>query len=218
MPPARSEDTIRSVVESYDSRIIRVYSRLRFLILRQSFLEEIEQYPPATGRVLDLGCGFGLFSLYFAARAPQLQFHGLDANAKRIGYARTSASRLGITNAEYEARNVLEWEDDRCYDCIYLLDLLHHLPRAVVPSFVARLSKHLTPGGTLVLKEVEDRPLLKRWFTLALDRLMVGMEEIHYWPQEELIALLEEQGLQVHRHRMKDFLPYPHILYVARPA
>ena len=35
------------------------------------FLEEIEQYLPDHGTILDLGCGFGLFSLYIAARMYQ---------------------------------------------------------------------------------------------------------------------------------------------------
>ena len=36
----------------------------------QPFLDEIGQYLPRGGRILDFGCGFGLFSLYFALRSP----------------------------------------------------------------------------------------------------------------------------------------------------
>ena len=39
-------DPIRAIVESYDRPLIRAYSRVRFTILRQIFLEEIEQYLP----------------------------------------------------------------------------------------------------------------------------------------------------------------------------
>jgi len=50
---------------------------------------------------------------------------------------------------------------------------------------------------------------------LWLDRLMVGMSEpIHYWPPRELSELLGDMGFDVKRHAMKDFLPYPHVLYV----
>jgi hypothetical protein len=38
---------------------------------------------------------------------------------------------------------------------------------------------------------------------------------VHYWPAEELGGLLEDVGFRVHRHLMVDFLPYPHILYIA---
>ena len=63
-------DTIRSIVRAYDDPVVRAYCWARFLVLRQRFLEEIGQYLPPSGPVLDIGCGFGLFSLYYAATAP----------------------------------------------------------------------------------------------------------------------------------------------------
>ncbi len=53
-------------MQSHDNLVIRLYSRVRFQIPRQIFLEEIGQYLPARGRLLEMGGGFGLFSLYFA--------------------------------------------------------------------------------------------------------------------------------------------------------
>ena len=67
----RSE-AIRSVIAAYRDPIVRAYCWGRFWILRQRFLDEIGQYLPARGRVLDLGCGFGLFSLYYASVHPTL--------------------------------------------------------------------------------------------------------------------------------------------------
>jgi 2-polyprenyl-3-methyl-5-hydroxy-6-metoxy-1,4-benzoquinol methylase len=213
---AAARSPIRDIVNSYDSRVIRSYSRVRFMILRQIFLEEIGQYLPRSGRVLDLGCGFGLFSLYFAAQAPARSILGIDADPQRIEFARLSAARLGLRNVEYRVADAMNWQAGEKFDAIYLLDLVHHLPRDRVPAFLRKLRGQLDDAGILVLKEVEDRPFWKRWFTLALDRLMVGMEPIHYWPAAELVALLESLGFQVVRHQMKDVLPYPHILYVNR--
>ena len=65
-------DTIRSIVRAYDDPVVRAYCWARFLVLRQRFLEEIGQYLPPSGPVLDIGCGFGLFSLYYAATGPGL--------------------------------------------------------------------------------------------------------------------------------------------------
>ncbi len=95
-----------------------------------------------------------------------------------------------------------------------MLDLLHHLPKDDVAGFLARVRALLAPGGLLLLKDVSNRPWYKRWFTLALDRLMVGMEPIHYWDPDELSDLLTSLGFEVRRHTINDFLPYPHMLYV----
>jgi 2-polyprenyl-3-methyl-5-hydroxy-6-metoxy-1,4-benzoquinol methylase len=210
------DDPIGRIVASYRDPVIRTYSRLRFIILRQVFLEEIGQYLPAAGRILDVGCGFGLFSLYFAALEPSRRIVGIDRSSRRIDHAQASARRLSIANAEYRVADVRSWDGGERFDAAYSLDVVHHLPAAEVPPFLAKLRDSLVPGGLLLLKEVEDRPAWKRWFTLALDRLVVGREPIRYWPAAELTALLEALGFEVVRHRMRDVLPYPHILYVAR--
>ena len=210
----RETTTVKRIIDNQESFIVRLYARIRFQILRQTFLQEIGQYLPREGRVLDLGCGFGLFSLYFAIDAPGREMSGVDRNPDRIKLAETCAARLGVTNVDYIASDVLAWEGDSNFDAIYMLDLVHHLPRDQVSSFLEQVRSMLQDGGMLILKEVSNKPYYKRMFTYALDRLMVGMEPIHYWDPDELTALLDRLGLDVKRHTMNDYLPYPHILYI----
>jgi len=212
----RTSDPIADIVASYSDTITRAYSRVRFVILRQDFLEEVGQYLPGTGRVLDIGCGFGLFSLYFAATRPGVEILGVDQDSRRIALARESAGKLGLENVDYRVADARTLPSDDTYDAIYMLDLLHHLPRGDVPAFLAEVRARLREGGVLIVKDVEDRPAWKRWFTLVLDRLMVGWEPIHYWSASEMTRMLGELGFTVRKHRLKDFLPYPHVLYVGR--
>lgn len=207
---------IRSVTDTYSDFAVWLYSKIRFLILRQPFLDEIGQYLPRGGRILDFGCGFGLFSLYFALRSPTCRITGVDLNSRRVGHARESAKKLGLTNVDYHVGSALDWKNHERFDAIYMLDLVHHLPEAEVPSFLEKTRELLNPDGLLLLKDVADRPRYKMLFTLALDRLMVGREPIRYWPPADLTRVLEDLGFSVKAHRMTDFLPYPHILYVAR--
>ena len=85
---------ILSVIRAYDDWIVRAYCWGRFWILRQRFLDEVGQYLPRAGRVLDLGCGFGLFSLYYASVRPGLQIEGFDLNPRRIAMAREAARSI----------------------------------------------------------------------------------------------------------------------------
>ncbi len=214
---AAAHAAIAAVVGSCEGAVTRAYARVRFLILRQPFLDEIGQYLPPRGRILDLGCGFGLFSLYYALLEKDRQLTGVDLDARRIAAARASAERLQIRNARYEVCDIRHWDSDERFDAVYMLDLVHHLPRAEVAAFFRRVRERIAPGGTLIVKDVSDRPAYKRWFTWLLDRLMVGLREpIRYWPPSELMDLLEELGFEVRRHQMNDVLPYPHILYVCR--
>jgi len=84
--------TIAAIVRHQPDAIVRAYSRVRFLILRQSFLDAIGQYFPDRGEILDMGCGFGLFSLYYAIMGPRRRITGVDLNPRRIDMARRCAA------------------------------------------------------------------------------------------------------------------------------
>ena len=208
-------EAIARVVAAYDDPVTRAYSRARFLILRQRFLDEIGQYLPADGDVLDIGCGFGLFSLYYAQVHPRARFHGIDTDARRIERARRAAERLGLDNVDYAVGDARRFQATaRRLRAVYMLDIVHHIPPERVEPLLRELWQSLTPGGRLVVKDVDTHPAYKRWFTHVLDRLVSPGGLIHYWPADRLQDLLERVGFRVHRHLMVDILPYPHVLYV----
>jgi cyclopropane fatty-acyl-phospholipid synthase-like methyltransferase len=209
-------DVVRRVIRAYDDPVVRAYSWIRFGIMRQRFLDEIGQYLPRAGDVLDLGCGFGLFSLYYAQVRPGLRLHGIDLDARRVGIAREAARRLGLANVEYVVGDARHFRARRGYAGAYMLDIVHHVEPEAVRSLLRELRASLAPGGCLVVKDVDTRPAYKRWFTHALDLLVSPKSPPHYWAAETLQAALEEAGFQVFRHAMVDFLPYPHVLYVCR--
>lgn len=209
----RSE-AIRNVIAAYDDWIVRGYCWGRFGILRQRFLDEIGQYLPERGRVLDVGCGFGLFSLYYASVCPGLDIAGLDRNARRIAMARAAAGRLGLGNVSYEVGDARDFRGGERFDAAYMLDIVHHIPADAVRPLLEQLAEVLPAGGRLLIKDVDRRPTWKRWFTHALDKAMDPGTPVRYWAGDELQALAEGVGFRVYRHLMVDVLPYPHVLYV----
>ncbi len=211
-------DFVRRIVDAYDAPVVRAYSRVRFVILHQRFLDEIGQYLPERGNVLDIGCGFGLFSLYFALARPGVDFTGVDLSGRRIGMARRAAERLSIRNARYVEGNATTFDPDSGFEAAYMLDIVHHIPPDAVEPLIARLHRNLVPGGRLIIKDVDDRPFLKRWFTWWLDKAVDPSADVNYWPPAELRALLVRNGFRVYSHSMVDILPYPHRLFICEKA
>jgi ubiquinone/menaquinone biosynthesis C-methylase UbiE len=209
-------DSVRSIIRAYDDPLIRLYCWGRFGIVRQRFLDEIGQYLPASGSVLDIGCGFGLFSLYYASTGPGRLLHGLDVNARRIAIARRAAARLGVDNVVYAEGDAREFKGDGEFSAAYMLDIVHHVPPDTVPPLLRQLRRALTPDGRLLVKDVDTRPAPKRWFTWLLDKAMAPSAPVHYWSAEDLTQALESAGFRVFRHLMIDVLPYPHVLYVCQ--
>ncbi len=207
---------IKAIIRAYDDPIVRAYCLIRFQILNQRFLSEIGQYLPCRGTVLDIGCGFGLFSLYYAMQHPGLEIVGIDRNASRISQARLAAARLGISTVRYEVGDITDYTLTQQFEGAYMLDIVHHVPKEEVQPLISRVSERVAPGTCVLIKDIDAKPAYKRWFTWALDKLMDFKTPVCYWPAGELKPLIEEQNFQVFHHEIRDILPYSHILYICR--
>ncbi len=215
---SRAGESLGRIIRAYDDPVVRSYCAVRFMILRQRFLFEIGQYLPSSGQVLDIGCGFGLFALYFATRNPALQIRGFDLNARRIEMARQAAARLDVQNVRFQVGDAAAFRFDESIAAAYMLDLIHHIPQASVEPLIATIASNLRPGGRLLVKDIEPTGGGKLAFTWALDKLMDWKAPLRYWTPTEVSRLLQSFGFEIYQHRMIDYLPYPHILYVSTLA
>lgn len=202
------------IVRAYRSPVIRLYCVLRFRILRRRFLEEIGQYLPENGVAFEIGCGFGLFSIYFATMRRGLRLTGVDLDRRRIADAVAASRRLGLDNVEFRVGDARELRLPEDVDAFYMLDIVHHIPREVSLDLFRQAHERLTDEGVLLIKDVGTRPRYKMAFTWILDVLMTGGERPQYWSTEDLAAELRKAGFDVVGHRLVDVLPYPHHLYV----
>ncbi|MFV2198018.1 class I SAM-dependent methyltransferase [Nocardiopsis sp. LOL_012] len=57
--------------------------------------------PPARGRLLDLGCGYGPIALTLASRAPGARVLGVDVNSRAVDLARRNAAEHGLGGARF---------------------------------------------------------------------------------------------------------------------
>jgi 16S rRNA (guanine1207-N2)-methyltransferase len=61
-------------------------------------LLEVAPPPPATGHLLDLGCGYGPIAVALARRAPGATVWAVDVNRRAVELAAANAARLGLGN------------------------------------------------------------------------------------------------------------------------
>src|SRR5579872_869851 len=94
-PEIYGRRAISNIVRSLPP-IERAYSLVRFSILRPKILSVMDLLLTDEGRILDVGCGFGLFAAYFGQTHPGRRIVGVDPNAKRVELARRVATGLGM--------------------------------------------------------------------------------------------------------------------------
>jgi 2-polyprenyl-3-methyl-5-hydroxy-6-metoxy-1,4-benzoquinol methylase len=196
----------------------RAYALVRFGIFRTKFLALMNLALPGEGRLLDVGCGFGLFSVYFALMSPGRRIRGIDPDARRVAMARKVAAALGVADrVEYEVGTAERLPRETPYQGVYMLDVLHHLDRDAQVPLLHRLRRLVAPGGTLLIKDVTTDSPLRLGFTWLLDRAMVGWRQpLSYRHHGEWSRLLARLGFQVRAVRVPDLLPYPHVVLLGQ--
>src|ERR1700730_15651049 len=56
--------------------------------------------PPATGNLLDLGCGYAPLALVLAALSPSAQVWAIDVNQRALGLCARNAARAQLPNLQ----------------------------------------------------------------------------------------------------------------------
>lgn len=194
----------------------RVYANIRFSILRPKLLSVMDLLLPDEGRILDIGCGFGLFAAYFGQTQPARRIVGVDPNAKRIATARHVSESVGLTGNTFIAGDARDASLPGPFSGAYVLDVMHHIPERDQLSTLERLRDVLAPRGVLVIKDITTEPAFGLEFTRLLDRVMVGWNEpLRYRHHREWADMLASLGFHVRMVRVPDALPYPHVVIAA---
>ena len=214
-PEVYGHDAIRKIARALPL-VERAYANVRFSIMRPTLLSVMDLLLPDEGRILDVGCGFGLFASYFGQTQPGRRIVGIDPNARRVDLARHVAAAVGLGDPEFRVGDVRDAALTGPFDGIYVLDVMHHIPVADQQAVLERLRDLLSPGGVLVIMDITTEPHHQLLFTKVLDRLMVGLDEpLGYRHHRAWGEMLSSMGFRVRMVRVPDVLPYPHVVIAA---
>jgi cyclopropane fatty-acyl-phospholipid synthase-like methyltransferase len=204
-----------TVVKAYDSWTTRLYLMTRYSIIAR-ILADLLSNLPQHATVLNLGSGIGLFDLYAAYHRPQSRFVGVDIDRQRIELSRLAATRLGLTNVEFIHGDVTGTLPDLAPDVIVALDVLHHVSPEAREKILDWCGERLPVGGVCFIKDISTATPWKVTFTKVLDDMMTGWDPVYYFPIATMRAQLEARGMHTTAFHLWDYIPFPHVIYVAR--
>ncbi len=108
-----------------------------------------ETEPPAPGRILDLGCGYGLIGLAVAAAVPGADVTAVDVNERAVLLANENAASLGVAD-RFRAVTPDAVGADATYDEIWSNPPIRIGKEALHELLLTWLPR-LAPGGRAVM-------------------------------------------------------------------
>jgi 2-polyprenyl-3-methyl-5-hydroxy-6-metoxy-1,4-benzoquinol methylase len=203
---------------SSESAYVRLFTLARHVLAP---LQKVADEVPKTGRILDLGCGHGLFTNLLAAGHPERQILGIDPSHTKIEVARRSSARF--PNVSYQVGRV-EDVSESDFDAITILDVLYLLPDAQKLEVLKHSRLLIAEDGLLLVKTNDVEPRWKYTIVRLEEELMVRVldltmgGEIHFRGAETYLSLLQEARFDAWVMNVDTWIPVPHRLYIGRPV
>ena len=201
--------------------IERLYAKApRGIRLKQSWrpylapLTGALQAVPPGARIMDIGCGGGLFLLVLAACDRIATGFGFDLSRDDIKAAQQATQNSGLDAVlRFEVRDAAAGIPEGAWPVVSLIDVLHHVPNRQQRSLICSIAQHVSPGGRLIIREPVRRPY---WRNLAnaMHDLIMARQIVHTRDPEEVEGWLAHSGLRLVQKKITTTLWYGHWLLV----
>lgn len=187
----------------------RVHLLIRFLTCP---FHRLLRYLPASGRLLELGGGHGLFATLAADRG--MTSFVVEPDIRKVFAVRASSHVRFVAGFDDSVGGV--------FDVVALVDVLYAIPADQWDPLLDRARARLARGGTLLIKEMDATSWKQTWnriqerISMRLLRITYA-EAFNYEPPEEFASRLARRGFtSIQMIRLDRGYPHPHLLFVAR--
>lgn len=157
--------------------------------IRHRILTKILSKPRKNESVFDVGCGFGLESLYLSEKGYQVW--AIDKSLGKIEIAKKLAKELKDERVNFEVGDVLKHGNALCkFDNAILFEVLEHVINP--KKMLLNISKFLKKGGMLVVS-FPSKHHINSISKEYLDHKYAGYEP------EEIEKMIEKNGIRIKR-------------------
>ncbi|BAY24449.1 type 11 methyltransferase [Calothrix sp. NIES-2100] len=153
----------------------------------------LQQLSPHCERILDIGCGTGVFTRLLAQRADRVT--AVDLSAKMIEVAQQRSQ--SYANIDFQVADILQWQFPfEYFDAIASIATVHHLPLEVL---LPKIQAALKPGGKLVILDLVEsegiQDLVSDGIAFPLNLTLQLLKNKRLRPTPEAIAAWQEHGM-----------------------
>lgn len=208
--------TIGDIKKLYSGKgAITIYTYLRYWEYPR--LVKIEEFLPKTGKIIDLGSGYGIFSNYAAVMSSKRQVLAIEFDKKKTEIAKEAAKKGSIKNITFDNKDITKLPIKKA-NVIVIMHVLHHLngyedQKKLIRECVEKLDKR----GILLIDEVDKKYTFQYFLALITDSLLYPGDRFCYRSKKDMLSFLSSFPLTIEVKNVSNFLmPYPELVYVCR--
>ncbi len=190
-----------------------IYARLRLEVVP---IDKYSKWLGGGGKILSMGCGYGLVEYYLAREIPRRYMLGIDKNTRRIEIARNSSRHL--KNLDYKCLDIRQAQEIGTaeWDAIMANDLFHHIDFESQKALMRNIGLLLKRGGVLIIKDIDPTLGPRRLFNTCYDKLFNRASELYYRKIDDYRRLMDDNSLKLNAvERYNKFL-FAHFIMVGR--
>ena len=147
-------------------------------------------------RIMDAGCGIGLYSFYLGKKYPRAMIDACDSNIDYIDAGNRLLSQLKLSNVKMFQANLSQLSEVNRYDLVISIDTLEHITDdgQVLTNFY----RALKDGGILYINTPHRRHGKRYLRSLRYE----GKDHVRAgYTEQELTKLLQDSGFKVNTVR-----------------
>lgn len=185
--------------QSWDQQHLK-YADTEWINKPSLFSQEAIKFFPSTGNLIDVGCGQGQDSRFFAEHGYEVT--GIDFSKEGINFARGKSADLNIDFTVLDIANPLPFHNSS-FDIVYSHLALHYFDKLTTKEIFEELTRILKPGGILAVfvNSIHD-PEYNTGKKIEEDYFLIGNMQKRYFSKETLFSftgrfetlILDENG------------------------
>lgn len=191
------EQLIRSY--TYKGPVLEWYTRIKTRL--ENNYELFHGLLPRSGRIYDLGCGYGYATYLLHWAAPERDVLGVDYDEEKIAVAQ--GNFLRDEKIAFQAADVMQFPLESCAG-ILISDVLHYLLPEQQRTLLERCVAALLPGGVLIirdgaeeLKERHKGTKLSELFSTKIFKFNKTRNGLHFISRKTITAFAAGKGLSL---------------------
>ncbi|MBX7180606.1 MAG: MMPL family transporter [Bacteroidia bacterium] len=159
----------------YKGPVLEWYARIKIRL--EDNYTPFHKLVPLSGKITDIGCGYGFLTWMLSFLSPERKLIGLDYDESKIEVA----SNISTTseNVSFKSADIVK-EDLENSDVFIMADVLHYLTPDEQKLVLQKMFSKLNPNGLIIIRD-GDSDLLKRqrgtWLTEFFSTTIFGFNK-----------------------------------------